>query len=78
MLRDKVKEIKRLRDLQKENITSECSCGLHNGLELALAVMESREPVFETFEEEPKVYEGEEEKPGRTAFSGVRKRGRQV
>lgn len=75
MLAGKNREVKRLRDLQEENIKDEYSCGLYNGLELALSVLEAREPEFKTFEVEPIVVEGKEEKPGRTAFSGVRKRG---
>lgn len=72
---NKIKELKRLRDLQKDSIGSEYACGLHNGLELAISVLEGREPIMETFDSEPEVIEGEEEKPGRTVFSGVRKRG---
>lgn len=76
MFRNKIKEVRNLRDLQGQNITSEYACGLYNGLELAMSVLESREPVFQTFESEVKEYKGEEEKPSRTAFSGVRRRGR--
>ena len=63
-----------LRDIQAQNIHDDYSCGLYNGIELALAVLEGREPVFRTFEHEPDIIEGEEEKLGRTAFSGVRRR----
>lgn len=61
--------------MQAQNIQDDYSCGLHNGIELALAVLEGREPVFQTFEKEPDIIEVEEEKPGRTAYSGVRRRG---
>lgn len=75
MLKGKNREIKRLRDLQGESINDTYTCGLYNGIELALAVLEAREPVFKIFEEEPICTEGKEKKPGRTAYSGVRKRG---
>ena len=68
------REIKSLRDLQRENINSDYSCGLYNGLEIALAVIESREPELATYEADQVVTEGEEEKPGRTLYSGVRRR----
>lgn len=71
--KDKI-DIRMLRDMQAQNIQDDYSCGLHNGLELALAVLECREPVFRTFEKEPDIIEVEEEKPGRTAYSGVRRR----
>ena len=32
--------------MQKQNITDEYSCGIYNGLELALAILEEREPKF--------------------------------
>lgn len=71
----KKKKIEQLRNLQSHNIKDDYSCGLYNGLELALSVLNGREPVFQTFESEPDIIEVEEEKPGRTAYSGVRKRG---
>lgn len=70
----KAREIKRLRDTEKTRIDSDYSCGLYNGLELALSVLEAREPVFESFEADPIVYEGKEEKPGRTVYSGLIRR----
>ena len=73
MLRKK-KEIERLKKLQEQNINDEYSCGIYNGLELASAVLYGREPVFSVFQSEPEVVEAEEIKPGRTAFSGVRRR----
>lgn len=39
-------ELVRLHNMQKQNITDEYSCGVYNGLELALAVLEEREPEF--------------------------------
>lgn len=75
MLKGKRTEIERLKAMQKSQINDDYSCGIYNGLELASAVLDGREPEFETFEHEPDVIEGKEEKLGRTAFSGVRKRG---
>lgn len=66
-------EIERLKAMQKSQINDDYSCGIYNGLELASAVLDGREPVFAVFTHEPEVIEGKEEKPGRTAFSGVRK-----
>ena len=73
MYKRKKKEIERLKAMQKPQINDDYSCGLYNGLELASAVLDGREPVFEDFTEEPRVVKGEEKKPGRTAYSGVRK-----
>lgn len=73
MLKVKRTEIERLKAMQKSQINDDYSCGIYNGLELASAVLDGREPVFETFEHEPDIIEGKEEKLGRTAFSGVRK-----
>lgn len=75
MLKGKRTEIERLKAMQKSQINDDYSCGIYNGLELASAVLDGREPEFETFEHEPDVIDGKEEKLGRTAFSGVRKRG---
>lgn len=64
-----------LKEMQVQNITDDYSCGLHNGLELALAVVENREPEFQTYETEPINIETEEEKEtGRTVASGIRRR----
>ena len=73
MFNGKRMEINRLKEMQKSQINDDYSCGLYNGLELASAVLDGREPVFETFEHEPDAIEDKEEKLGRTAFSGVRK-----
>ena len=63
-------ELVRLHDMQKQNITDDYSCGIYNGLELALAILEEREPefVFVEKKEEPK-------QKGRTVASGIRKLG---
>ena len=69
-------ELVRLHDMQKQNITDEYSCGIYNGLELALSILEEREPefVFVEKKEESKQMEETEQK-GRTVASGIRKLG---
>lgn len=67
--------IRMLKEMQVQNITDDYSCGLHNGLELAFAVVEDREPEFATYETEPVNIESEEEKgTGRTVASGIKRR----
>lgn len=68
--------ISKVTQYAKQNITDEYSCGVYNGLELALAVLEEREPefVFVEKKEEPKQMEKTKQK-GRTVASGVRKLG---
>lgn len=73
MFNRKRMEIERLKEMQRSHIRDDYSCGLYNGLELASAVLDGREPEFAVFEHEPEVIEVDEEKSGRTAFSGVRK-----
>lgn len=77
LLREKIKEVKRIRDLQKQSISDEYMVGLYNGLELACAILENREPIFEIYEQEIKTKQSSEtnQKVGRTVFSGVRKVG---
>nr|DAG53325.1 MAG TPA: hypothetical protein [Caudoviricetes sp.] len=73
----RVKELRRIRDLQKQALETDADdymVGLYNGLEFAVAIMEDREPVFETtVSKETQVIEHEEEK-GRTVKSGIIKR----
>lgn len=75
----RVKELKRIRELQRQALetdTDDYMVGLYNGLEFAVAIMEDREPVFETtVAKETDVIEHEEEK-GRTVKSGIIKRRR--
>ena len=67
--------IRMLKEMQEQNITDDYSCGLHNGLELAIAVVEDREPEFATYETEPINIESAEEKgAGRTVASGIKRR----
>jgi len=44
-------DIKNMRDIQKDNLIDGYMVGLYNGLELALATIENREPIFEETKE---------------------------
>ena len=76
-LKSKTKKVKNIRDLQKQSLgksTDDYMVGLYNGLEMATAILENREPEFIDLVKEPPVIEREEEeKVGRTTFSGVRR-----
>lgn len=76
-LKGKTKEVKRIRDLQEKSLETsqdDYMVGLYNGLELSLAILESREPEFLTCTtKEPEVIENEEELTGRTIASGIRR-----
>ena len=70
----KTKQVKEVRDLQKQSLETckdDYMIGLYNGLEMATAIMENREPEFLTCVKEPEVVE-QEEKKGRTIASGKR------
>ena len=76
-LKSKTKEVKNIRDLQKQSLeksTDDYMVGLYNGLEMATAILENREPEFLDLVKEPPVIEGEEEQTGRTIASGIRRR----
>lgn len=75
MLVNKIKEIKRLKLVQEQKISDDYTVGVYNGLELALSVLEKREPDFKTFEKESEVIERENNN-GRTIMSGIRRRGK--
>ena len=67
--------IRMLKEMQEHNITDDYSCGLHNGLELALAVVEDRGPEFQTYETEPvNIETKEEQETGRTIANGIIRR----
>ena len=75
-LRSKTKQVKGIRDLQKQSLEKSADdymVGLYNGLEMAVAIMESREPEFVNVVKEPTVIETEEQ-TGRTVTSGIRRR----
>ena len=73
-LRSKTKQVKDIRDLQKQSLEKSADdymVGLYNGLEMATAILEGREPEFLACVKEPEVVE-QEEKKGRTIASGKR------
>lgn len=77
---NKKKQIKTLLQAQETNITDDYTVGVYNGLELALAVLEDREPEFKFYDKKPEIYDLSEEKEaseeilGRTVKSGVKRR----
>lgn len=76
-LRSKIKQVKDIIDLQKQSLeksTDDYMVGLYNGLEIASAILEGREPEFLTCVKEPPVIENEEEQTGRTVANGIRRR----
>lgn len=76
-LRSKTKQVKDIRDLQKQSLeksTDDYMVGLYNGLEMATAILEGRQPEFLTCVKEPPVIEKEEEQTGRTIASGIKRR----
>lgn len=76
-LKSKTNEVKNIRDLQKKSLEKSADdymVGLYNGLEMATAILENREPVFLDIVKEPQVIEKEEEQTGRTIASGIKRR----
>lgn len=76
-LKSKTNEVKNIRDLQKQSLdklTDDYMVGLYNGLEMATAILENREPVFLDIVKEPPVIEKKEEQTGRTIASGIKRR----
>nr|DAX33170.1 MAG TPA: hypothetical protein [Caudoviricetes sp.] len=43
---EKVKTAKYILGIQRQNITNEYMCGFYNGMELIIALFESREPEY--------------------------------
>lgn len=66
--------IKQLKGIQEQNIGDDYSCGVYNGMELCMAIIEEREPVFATYDSEPVNIE-QSEKLERTVASGIIRRG---
>lgn len=66
--------VKQLRDMQAQNIGDDYSCGVYNGIELCMATIEEREPVFATYDSEPLNIE-HDETVERTVASGIIRRG---
>lgn len=77
MFKNKTKQnietIKNLKNIQSQNMKDDYMLGIYNGLELALSVLEEREPNFKTLIREPVVRE-EKEQNGRTVANGTRRR----
>lgn len=77
-LKTRVKEVKKIRKIQEKTIETNADdymIGLFNGLEMAVAILENREPEFIVTTKEPKVVEHEEEQYGRTIASGIKRKG---
>lgn len=66
--------IKQLKEMQEQNIGDDYSCGVYNGIELCMAIIEEREPVFATYDSEPLNIE-HDESVERTVASGIIRRG---
>lgn len=76
MLKGKrLKELKRIKDIQEQNLRTESdkyTVGLYNGLELAVAIMENRKPIYLSCIKEPEQIENiEKQEVGRTCYSGI-------
>lgn len=72
----KTDEIRRIKQMQEQNITDEYTVGIYNGIEMCLAIMENREPEFKTVEKETEIKEAEEEQENRrTIASGIIRKG---
>lgn len=76
MLKGKrIRELKRIKDIQEQNLgedQNEYMVGMYNGLELAVAIMENRPPVYVSCEKEPEQIESKEEQEvGRTCYNGI-------
>lgn len=77
MLLNKTKKIKQIKELQKQNIENnkhdEYMVGVHNGIEISLAILENREPIFVNVLKEPTTTE-KVEQIGRTISNGIRRK----
>lgn len=76
MLKKKrIRELKRIKDVQEQNLgedQNEYMVGMYNGLELAVAIMENRPPVYVSCGKEPEQIESKEEQEvGRTCYNGI-------
>lgn len=69
-----IEQIKKHKDIQLQNLNDDYMVGCYNGLELALSILEEREPMFVCVTKEPQVIEGQEEETKRTIASGIRRR----
>lgn len=76
MLKGKrIRELKRVKDVQEQSLKAkhdDYMIGLYNGLELAVAIMENRKPVYLSCIKEPEQIENiEKQEVGRTCYNGV-------
>lgn len=76
MLKGKrIRELKRVKDAQEQSLKAkhdDYMIGLYNGLELAVAIMENRKPVYLSCIKEPEQIENiEKQEVGRTCYNGV-------
>lgn len=76
MLKGKrIRELKRVKDVQEQSLKAEHDdymIGLYNGLELAVAIMENRKPVYLSCIKEPEQIESiENQEAGRTCYNGI-------
>ena len=69
-----IKTIIALLEQQEQLVQDEYSNGVYNGIELALSVLEKREPKFQYLPKEPKVIE-KELNMDRTVGCGIIRRG---
>lgn len=71
----KLFELKRVKYVQEQNLgedQNDYMVGMYNGLELAVAIMENRLPVYVSCEKEPEQIESKEEQElGRTCYNGI-------
>lgn len=56
---EKLKTAKYILEIQSQSITNEYMCGFYNGMELIIALFESREPKYIDIEPEAKLNEKE-------------------
>lgn len=76
MLKEKrIRELKRVKDVQEQSLKvkyDDYMIGLYNGLELAVAIMENRKPIYLSCIKEPEQIENiEKQEAGRTCYNGV-------
>lgn len=76
MLKGKrIRELKRVKDVQEQSLKGvhdDYMIGLYNGLELAVAIMENRKPIYLSCIKEPEQIENiEKQEAGRTCYNGV-------
>lgn len=76
MLKEKrIRELKRVKNVQEQSLKGvhdDYMTGLYNGLELAVAIMENRKPVYLSCIKEPEQIENiEKQEVGRTCYNGI-------